>query len=100
MGGDSLFMLTTQDRTPPEMSNFCEENRLRLAVHPPYSLDLASSDFFLFGISSIVCRESLFHHVKNYFQQFMNPSGHPATNLGRRVSVLDGEARMDFSEQW
>jgi histone-lysine N-methyltransferase SETMAR len=27
---------------------FCEENRLRLAVHPPYSPDLASSDFFLF----------------------------------------------------
>jgi histone-lysine N-methyltransferase SETMAR len=28
---------------------FCEENRLCLAVHPPYSPDLAPSDFFLFG---------------------------------------------------
>jgi hypothetical protein len=27
----------------------CDENRLRLAVHPPYSPDLAPSDFFLFG---------------------------------------------------
>jgi hypothetical protein len=27
---------------------FCEENRLRLAVHPPYSPDRALSDFFLF----------------------------------------------------
>jgi hypothetical protein len=27
----------------------CEENRLRLAVHPSYSPDLAPSDFFLFG---------------------------------------------------
>jgi histone-lysine N-methyltransferase SETMAR len=28
---------------------FCEENQLRLAVHSPYSPDLAPSDFFLFG---------------------------------------------------
>jgi histone-lysine N-methyltransferase SETMAR len=28
---------------------FCEENRLRLAVHPPYSPDLMPSGFFLFG---------------------------------------------------
>jgi hypothetical protein len=28
---------------------FCEENRLRLAVHPRYSTDLAPFDFFLFG---------------------------------------------------
>jgi histone-lysine N-methyltransferase SETMAR len=28
---------------------FCTENRLRPAVHPPYSPDLAPSDFFLFG---------------------------------------------------
>jgi histone-lysine N-methyltransferase SETMAR len=28
---------------------FCEENLLRLAMHPAYSPDLAPSDFFLFG---------------------------------------------------
>jgi hypothetical protein len=28
---------------------FCEENRFRLAVHPPNSSDLAPSDFSLFG---------------------------------------------------
>jgi histone-lysine N-methyltransferase SETMAR len=28
---------------------FCEENGLRLALHPPYSPDLRPSDFFLFG---------------------------------------------------
>jgi histone-lysine N-methyltransferase SETMAR len=27
---------------------FCRENRLGMAPHPPYSPDLASSDFFLF----------------------------------------------------
>jgi histone-lysine N-methyltransferase SETMAR len=31
------------------MPSFCEENPVRLAVHPPYSPDLAPSDFFLFG---------------------------------------------------
>jgi hypothetical protein len=29
--------------------NFCEENGLPLALHPPYSPDLAPSDFFLLG---------------------------------------------------
>jgi hypothetical protein len=28
---------------------FCIENRLRLALHPPYSSDLAPQNFFLFG---------------------------------------------------
>jgi histone-lysine N-methyltransferase SETMAR len=28
---------------------FCAENWLRLATHPPYSPDLAPSDFFLFS---------------------------------------------------
>jgi histone-lysine N-methyltransferase SETMAR len=27
----------------------CEENRLRFAVHPSYSPDVATSDFFPFG---------------------------------------------------
>jgi histone-lysine N-methyltransferase SETMAR len=28
---------------------FCRENRLEMAPHPPYSSNLASSDFLLFG---------------------------------------------------
>jgi hypothetical protein len=59
-------------------------HRTHLISHPPTSF---SSD-----ISYILCRESLF--------QFMKSSGHPATNLGRRVSALDGETRMGFSKQW
>jgi hypothetical protein len=31
------------------MPSICEENQLRLAVPPPYSPDLAPTDFFLFG---------------------------------------------------
>jgi hypothetical protein len=35
--------------TPQKCQIFCEENGLRLAPDPPYSPDLAPSDFFLFG---------------------------------------------------
>jgi transposase len=41
---------------------FCEENRLCLAIHPPYSPDLASSGFFLFG------------HIKHCLQAIAFPS--------------------------
>jgi hypothetical protein len=42
--GDDARAHTTQ-----KCRTFCEENGLRLAPHPPYSPDLASADFFLFG---------------------------------------------------
>jgi transposase len=35
--------------TAQKYRTFCEENGLRLAPHPPYSSNLAPSDFFLFG---------------------------------------------------
>jgi transposase len=41
---------------------FCEENRLRLAVHQPYSPGLAPSGFFLFG------------HIKHSVQGITFPS--------------------------
>jgi hypothetical protein len=44
------------------MPDFCEENRLRLAVHPPYSPDLTPSDFFLFK------------HIKHCLQGIAFPS--------------------------
>jgi hypothetical protein len=76
MGGDQLFMLTTQDPTPPENTErFAKKigsaspytNRPHLISHHPISF---SSD-----ISNSVCRKSLFHHVKNYLQQLMKSSG-------------------------
>jgi hypothetical protein len=81
------------------MSSFCEKigfaspytHRTHLISHHP--------SFFSSDISNIVCRESFFHNVKNYLQHFMKLSGDPATNLGKRVSALDEEARMGFSQQ-
>jgi hypothetical protein len=101
MGANSLLMLTMQDPMPPENSELFAKKigsaspytrRTHLISHHPTS--------FSSNISNIVCRESLFHHMKNYLQQFMKSSGHPATNLGRRNPALDEETRMGFSEQW
>jgi hypothetical protein len=84
IGRDSLFMLTTQDPAPPENAEPCAKKigsatpytyRTHLVSHHPTSF---SSD-----ISKIVCRESLFHHVKNYLQQFMKSSGPSRDQSGR-----------------
>jgi hypothetical protein len=100
MGEDSLFMLITQDPTPPEntelfrktvrSASLCTYRNQLISHHPPsFSSDM----------SNIVCRESLFHNVKNYLQQFTKSSGHPAANFGGCVPALDGATRMDLSEQ-
>jgi transposase len=47
------------------MSNFCEESGLRLAPHPPYSPDLAASEFLLFGYVKERLKEWYFHHTRN-----------------------------------
>jgi hypothetical protein len=76
MGGDSLFMLKTQDSTPPKNSKLFAKkigsaslynHRTHLISHHPAS--------FSSNILNIVCRESLFHHEKDYLQQFMKSSG-------------------------
>jgi hypothetical protein len=91
-------MLTTQDPTPPENAEFFAKrigsasphtHRTHLISHHPTSFSL--------DISTIVCGESFFHHVKNYLQQFMKSWRSSRANLGGRVSALDGETRMGFS---
>jgi hypothetical protein len=53
---------------------FSEEKRLRVAVHPPCSPDLAPPDSFLFGHINHCLQGITFHHVKNYLPQFMKSS--------------------------
>jgi hypothetical protein len=38
-----------RDHTAQKCRTFCQENGLRLVLHPSYSSDLALSDFFMFG---------------------------------------------------
>jgi hypothetical protein len=49
MGGDTFFMLKTQDRTPPENAELLQRKSAPPRHTSPYSPDLALSDFFLFG---------------------------------------------------
>jgi hypothetical protein len=70
-----LFMLTTQNPIPRENAEL-SANKIGFGspyTHPTYLIShhpaSLSSD-----ISNIVCRESLFHHLKNYLQQFMKSS--------------------------
>jgi hypothetical protein len=94
-------MLTTLDRTPPAHAELFAK---RIGSASPYThrthLISQHPTSFSSDTSNIVYRDSLFHHVKNYLQQLMKSSGHPATSPGGRVSALDGEIRMGFSGQW
>jgi hypothetical protein len=69
MGGNSLFMLTTQGSTPLENPELFAKkigsaspytHRAQLISHHPAS--------FSSSISNIFCRESFFHYVKDYLQ--------------------------------
>jgi hypothetical protein len=57
--------------TAQECRSFCEENGLRPAPHPPYSPDLAPSNFFVLGMSRNISGEWCFHHMRNYSTQLV-----------------------------
>jgi transposase len=50
-GGRKLVVHADSARvhTAQKCRTLCEENGMQLALYPPYSSDLAPSDFFLFG---------------------------------------------------
>jgi hypothetical protein len=76
MGGDSLFILTTQDPTPSENAELLAKKSGSASryTHPTHLISHHPTSFSS-DISNIICMESLFYHVKNYFQQFMKSSG-------------------------
>jgi hypothetical protein len=51
--GNERKLLVHADNTPRQIAKlstqYFNENRMKSAPHPPYSLDLAPSDFYLFG---------------------------------------------------
>jgi hypothetical protein len=92
-------MLTTQDRTPPENAGIFAKkigcaspytHRPHLISHHPTSFlrtyqTLSAGNHFSITWR-ITCSNS------------WNRRGHPATSLRGRVSALNGETRMGFSE--
>ena len=56
------------------VSEFCKKNKLFILPHPPYSPDLAPSDFFLFGYIKEKCEgveftspDELIEFIENIF---------------------------------
>jgi hypothetical protein len=91
MGGESLFMLTTQDRTPPGNA---ELFGTKIGSAPLYThcIHMTShhSTSFSSDMSNIVGRKSPFHHVKNYLWPFMKST----------ESSRDQPWRTCFSTEW
>jgi transposase len=75
--------------TAQNCRTFCAKNGLRLATHPPYSPDLAPSDFFLFG------------YVKHRLQgiAFASPEGLPA-GINDELDDIPPETLPRVFEHW
>jgi hypothetical protein len=70
-------------------TTFDDENRLRLAPHPPYSPDLAPSDFFLFG------------YAKKCFKGMAFPSHEESLDaIGEVVTGIKSETLSAVFERW
>jgi transposase len=68
---------------------FCEENGLRLAPYPPYSPNLAPSDFFLFG------------YVKERLKGMVFPSYEELLDaIGEMVTGSESETLTAVFEHW
>jgi hypothetical protein len=82
-------MLTMQGLTAQKRRTFCEANGLRLVPHPPYSPNLAPSDFFLFG------------YVKERLKVMVFPSYEELLNaIGEVVTGIESETLTAAFEQW
>jgi hypothetical protein len=78
-----------QGLTLLKMSNFCEDNGLWLAPHPPYSPDFAPSDFFLFG------------YVKERLNGMVFPlHGESLDKIGEVVTGIESETLTGIFEHW
>jgi transposase len=75
--------------TAQKCRTFCEENGLRIAPHPPYSPDLAPSDFFLFGY----VKERLKEMVFPLYEEVLDA-------IGEVVTSIESETLIAVFEHW
>jgi transposase len=86
-------------RTARKCRAFCAENRFRLAVHLPYSPDLAPSGSFSSDIKHCL-QEIAFPSCEELLGAIHETVGAiPRANLGGSVPALNKEIRMGISEQ-
>jgi transposase len=75
--------------TTKKCRTFCEENGLRLALHQPYSSDLAPPDFFLFA------------YVKERLKGMVFPSYEESLDaIGQVVTGIESETLTAVFEHW
>jgi hypothetical protein len=101
MGRDSLFMLTAQGPTLPENAELLRRKsapsrRTHTVLTSSRTIWLLS--FPIYQTLSAWNRFSITWRIP--CSNSRNRRGHPATNLGGRVSALDGETWIGLSEQW
>jgi histone-lysine N-methyltransferase SETMAR len=78
-----------KDHTAQKRRTFCEENGLRLALHSPYSPDLAPSDFFLFD------------YVKERLEGILFPSYEELLDvITEVVTGIESEILTSMFEHW
>jgi histone-lysine N-methyltransferase SETMAR len=94
---DNVFAALTQlqpedsarAHTAQKYRTSCEENGLRIAPHPPYSPDLAPSDFFLFG------------YVKECLKGMVFPSYEELLDaIGEVVTGIESKTLTSVFEHW
>jgi histone-lysine N-methyltransferase SETMAR len=76
---------------------FMEENEMARATHPPYSPDLAPSDFYLFGCMKHCLRGQSFEAADELFSAI---EGYRKIDLGCGFSRMDGEIPEMYCTQW
>jgi hypothetical protein len=71
--------------------DFMERSALKSALYPPYSQDLAPSDFDLSGYVKQLLRGYEFTDRTTFLHAIEYILGHCKSEIGRRLSQLDGE---------
>jgi hypothetical protein len=83
------LVVHADNATTQKCRTFCEENRLRLAPRPPYSPDLAPSNFFLFA------------HIKKSLKGTVFPSYEELLDaIGEVVTGIEPETLTAVFGHW
>jgi histone-lysine N-methyltransferase SETMAR len=73
---------------------FCDSHSLRIIYHPPYSLDLAPSDFYLFEYLKHFLRESFYPSEEVFVLGIHTIVSDIMDHFAKRVHELDGQISL------
>jgi histone-lysine N-methyltransferase SETMAR len=76
------------------VSQFCEDNKITKALHPPYSLDLVPSDFCLFWFMKNGLRGTLYEEANDLHGAIMAIMAIGAIGAIGTIGVILGESNV------